>query len=160
MKLCGDVDFSSHEVAASLQGKLITPDGHKAYLCGHRDSDSQHQQFSYLTIIADVRLDNREDLRQTLDAELRHSAPDDTDLVLAAYVKWGEQCGGFLLGEFAFASLLLKKTLPTEMVNYQHSDPRRGLALALFVMVLTALCLGLVVRSLRRRGIKVQTTGL
>lgn len=65
-----------------------------------------------------------------------------------------------VLGEFAFASLLLKTTLPTEMVNYQRSDPRGGLALALFVMVLTALSLGLVVRSLRKRGLAVQTTGL
>lgn len=65
-----------------------------------------------------------------------------------------------VLGEFAFASLLLKRTLPTEMVNYQRGDPRGGLALALFVMVLTAISLGLVVRSLRRRGLNVQTTGL
>lgn len=65
-----------------------------------------------------------------------------------------------VLGEFAFASLLLKTTLPTEMVNYQRSDPRGGLALALFVMVLTALALGLVVRSLRKRGLNVQTTGI
>lgn len=65
-----------------------------------------------------------------------------------------------VLGEFAFASLLLKQTLPTEMVNYQRGDPRSGLALALFVMVLTALSLGLVVRSLRRRGLNIQTTGL
>jgi len=65
-----------------------------------------------------------------------------------------------VLGEFAFASLLLKRTLPTEMVNYQRSDPRGGLALALFVLVLTALSLGLVVRALRRRGLNVQTTGL
>lgn len=65
-----------------------------------------------------------------------------------------------VLGEFAFASLLLKTTLPTQMVTYQRSDPRGGLALALFVLVLTALALGLVVRSLRRRGIHVQTTGI
>jgi putative spermidine/putrescine transport system permease protein len=65
-----------------------------------------------------------------------------------------------VLGEFVFASLLLKRTLPTEMVNYQRGDPRGGLALALFVMVLTALAIGLVVRSLRRRGLNVQTTGL
>ena len=58
------------------------------------------------------------------------------------------------------SSLLLKRTLPTEMVNYQRSDPRGGLALALLVMLLTALALGLVVRSLRRRGLDVQTTGL
>ena len=37
-----------------------------------------------------------------------------------------------VLGEFAFASLLLKDTLPTYMVTYQRSDPRGGLALALF----------------------------
>jgi putative spermidine/putrescine transport system permease protein len=65
-----------------------------------------------------------------------------------------------VLGEFAFASLLLKNTLPTEMVVYQASDPRGGLALALFVMLLSALSLGLVVRSLRRRGLSIQTTGL
>ncbi len=65
-----------------------------------------------------------------------------------------------VLGEFAFASLLLKTTLPTQMVTYERSDPRGGLALALFVMLLTALSLGLVVRSLRRRGLNVQTTGL
>lgn len=65
-----------------------------------------------------------------------------------------------VLGEFAFASLLLKTTLPTQMVTYQRSDPRGGLALALFVLVLTALALGLVVRSLRRRGIQVQATGI
>jgi putative spermidine/putrescine transport system permease protein len=65
-----------------------------------------------------------------------------------------------VLGEFAFASLLLKTTLPTEMVNYQRGDPRGGLALALIVMILTALALGLVVRSLRRRGLTVQTAGI
>ena len=65
-----------------------------------------------------------------------------------------------VLGEFAFASLLLKNTLPTEMVNYQRGDPRGGLALALIVMILTALALGLVVRSLRRRGLTVQTAGI
>ena len=65
-----------------------------------------------------------------------------------------------VLGEFAFASLLLKDTLPTYMVTYQRSDPRGGLALALFVMVFTALSLGMVVRTLRRRGLSLSTTGL
>jgi putative spermidine/putrescine transport system permease protein len=65
-----------------------------------------------------------------------------------------------VLGEFAFASLLLKATLPTEMVTYQGSDPRGGLALALFVMVFTAVILGLVVRSMRRRGLTFQASGV
>jgi putative spermidine/putrescine transport system permease protein len=64
-----------------------------------------------------------------------------------------------VLGEFAFASLLLKSTLPTEMVTYQGSDPRGGLALALFVMVVTAVILGLVVKAMRRQGINFQASG-
>lgn len=65
-----------------------------------------------------------------------------------------------VLGEFAFASLLLKTTLPTEMLNYQRGDPRGGLALALFVLIATTLLLALVVRSLRRRGLAFDSTGL
>ncbi len=65
-----------------------------------------------------------------------------------------------VLGEFAFASLLLKETLPTFLVNFQRSDARAGLALALFVLLLTALAIGVVVRSLRKRGLNVQTTGI
>lgn len=65
-----------------------------------------------------------------------------------------------VLGEFAFASLLLKETLPTFLVNFQRSDARAGLALALFVLILTALAIGVVVRSLRKRGLDVQTTGM
>lgn len=64
-----------------------------------------------------------------------------------------------VLGEFAFASLLLKSTLPTELVTFQQSDPRGGLALALFVMVVTAVVLGLVVKTMRRQGINFQSSG-
>ncbi len=78
----------------------------------------------------------------------------------AALVAAAGLTAAMVLGEFAFASLLLKTTLPTVMVEYQRSDPRGGLALALFVMVLTALALGLVVRTLRRRGMTISTTGM
>lgn len=78
----------------------------------------------------------------------------------AAVVAAGGLTAAMVLGEFAFASLLLKTTLPTVMVDYQRGDPRGGLALALFVMVLTAVALGLVVRTLRRRGMSISTTGL
>jgi putative spermidine/putrescine transport system permease protein len=65
-----------------------------------------------------------------------------------------------VLGEFAFASLLLKNTLPTEMVIYQAKNPRGGLAFAIFIMILTAVAIGLVVRSLRRQGINFNATGI
>lgn len=65
-----------------------------------------------------------------------------------------------VLGEFAFASLLLKQTLPTYLLNYQRQAPQAGMALALALMVLTALALGAVVHALRRRGLGVTTAGI
>jgi ABC-type spermidine/putrescine transport system permease subunit II len=65
-----------------------------------------------------------------------------------------------VLGEFAFASLLLKQTLPTEMLNYQRGDPRGGLALALFVMIATAAILAIGVRALQRKGMNFQASGV
>ena len=58
-----------------------------------------------------------------------------------------------VLGEFTFASLLLKNTLPTYMVVYQGSAARAGIALALLVMVFTCVLLWFVVRLMRRRGL-------
>ncbi len=101
MTLCGEVDFSSVRACAPLVAKLITPGGPKIEFLGRRNS--AHPQFPHLTIRADVRLDNREDLRKKLADELILPAEDDSDLLLAAYAKWGEQCGHFLLGEFSFA---------------------------------------------------------
>lgn len=78
----------------------------------------------------------------------------------AAIVAASALTAAMVLGEFAFASLLLKDTLPTQMVVYQRSDPRGGLALALVVMLLTALALAMVVRLMRRRGMNFQATGI
>lgn len=65
-----------------------------------------------------------------------------------------------VMGEFAFASLLLKQTLPTYLVVIQGSQPRVGFALALVVMLVSALFLGLLVNYLRRRGVKLNATGI
>jgi putative spermidine/putrescine transport system permease protein len=65
-----------------------------------------------------------------------------------------------VLGEFTFAALLLKNTLPTYMVNFQRGEPRAGIALALAVMVLTALLLWFVVRLMRRRGLQTTLGGV
>lgn len=57
-----------------------------------------------LTITADARIDNREELITAL--ELYHLPAEkitDSDLILAAYQKWGKQCPQKLLGDFAFA---------------------------------------------------------
>lgn len=59
---------------------------------------------SELTMVADCRIDNREELAGIFGiaaAELR-DIPDSA-LVLRAYKKWGEECPEHLLGDFAFA---------------------------------------------------------
>jgi asparagine synthase (glutamine-hydrolysing) len=57
-----------------------------------------------LAITADVRLDNRTELISQLD--LRYDSPQtltDSELILAAYERWGQACPEYLLGDFAFA---------------------------------------------------------
>ncbi len=78
----------------------------------------------------------------------------------ASIVAAGGLTAATVLGEFAFASLLLKNTLPTYLVTYQRQAPQAGMALALAVMVLTTLALGLVVQTMRRRGLALATTGI
>ncbi len=69
------------------------------------DFQTRSPAYPHLSITADVALHNRNDLLRALGAEVPKapSAPDDSELLLAAYAKWGEDCANFLLGEFAFA---------------------------------------------------------
>jgi putative spermidine/putrescine transport system permease protein len=68
--------------------------------------------------------------------------------------------GATVLGEFAFASLLLKNTLPTHLVVLQGGEPRAGLALALVVLLASALVIGATVAVLRRRGVSFNAAGI
>lgn len=54
-------------------------------------------------IIADARLDNREELFSLLNFQETSSAICDSQLILTAYKKWGQNCPQYLLGDFAFA---------------------------------------------------------
>ncbi|MEA2563808.1 MAG: hypothetical protein QOH06_5312 [Acidobacteriota bacterium] len=56
-----------------------------------------------LYLWADVRLDNREELIESLGGLFEGNRPGDDELVLAAYLRWGESCPERLLGDFAFA---------------------------------------------------------
>ncbi|MBR2566368.1 MAG: asparagine synthetase B [Paenibacillus sp.] len=63
-----------------------------------------HDEDSRLIITADAILDNREQLADQLQiskAELSTLA--DSQLILRAYQRWGEQVAGYLLGDFVFA---------------------------------------------------------
>ena len=55
-------------------------------------------------ITADARIDNREELIRLLNLEDRSAnGIPDSELIVASYEKWGEQCPEKLLGDFAFA---------------------------------------------------------
>ncbi len=55
------------------------------------------------TITADARLDNREDLIEAVGLCAETRTIGDGELILRAYLKWGEDCPKHLLGDFAFA---------------------------------------------------------
>jgi len=65
-----------------------------------------------------------------------------------------------VLGEFTFAALLLKETLPVYMLNFQNSNIRAGFALGLMVMLATAAVLTVVARVLRKRGQSFSMVGV
>ncbi len=56
-----------------------------------------------LVITADARIDNRDALLQTLNLNVDASGISDSEIILAAYQKWGQDCPKHLLGDFAFA---------------------------------------------------------
>lgn len=57
-----------------------------------------------LAITADARIDNRPELISALAlTDIPPADLSDSDLILAAYEKWGEACPIHLLGDFAFA---------------------------------------------------------
>lgn len=55
------------------------------------------------TITADARIDNREELITALELTAQTRSIGDGELILRAYLQWGEQCPKHMLGDFAFA---------------------------------------------------------
>jgi asparagine synthase (glutamine-hydrolysing) len=76
----------------------------------HSTPESLHETLPFrdetsgLTITADARIDNRD--RLLADIPVRPASGQvitDSQLILRAYMKWGESCSDHLLGDFAFA---------------------------------------------------------
>lgn len=58
-----------------------------------------------LSLVADVRLDNREELAEALAiASATLTGLSDSALLFAAYKNWGADCAEHLIGDFAFAA--------------------------------------------------------
>jgi asparagine synthase (glutamine-hydrolysing) len=72
------------------------------------ESADESQPFSFddqVWIVADARIDDRENLVRKLNAKGRNASLNrpDAELILHAYDVWGEGCVAHLLGDFAFA---------------------------------------------------------
>lgn len=65
-------------------------------------SEKEQQPYSKnnLVVIADARIDNREELSKLLDCEKNIA---DSELISIAHEKWGENCPNYLVGDYAFA---------------------------------------------------------
>jgi asparagine synthase (glutamine-hydrolysing) len=75
-----------------------------------REAAGEHQPLSFdgrVRIVADVRLDAREELCDKINARLDLQPPlaldrPDVEILLRAYEAWGESCVEHLLGDFSF----------------------------------------------------------
>ncbi|UVI31512.1 asparagine synthase-related protein [Paenibacillus spongiae] len=72
-------------------------------------NESIHEQLPYydpnrrLAITADAIIDNRDELFEKLQVEhSRRQGMSDSELILLAYQKWGEESPKYLVGDFAF----------------------------------------------------------
>jgi asparagine synthase (glutamine-hydrolysing) len=74
-----------------------------AVLCSAGREQPLRSPAGDVCLVADVRLDNREELISKLACFLSERAPADSALILAAYLHWGLDCPRHLLGDFAFA---------------------------------------------------------
>ena len=121
--ICGVLNLNGcplgQEVISSMTRALAHrgPDGHGTW-CGSRVSLGQRmlhttpeslrdkqpllRLHSGLTLVADARIDNREELRAALRIA-REPAPTDGELIALAYEHWGPRCAERLIGDFAFA---------------------------------------------------------
>lgn len=73
-----------------------TPEGSAHPMAAHRRSQHIH-------LTADVRIDNREEVLQSLSVDKPSSAISDDAILLAAYKRWGTQLLDKVVGDFAFA---------------------------------------------------------
>ena len=90
-------NWQKQQVFLGCHAQHITPESVKEIL-------PYHDEETGLTITADAILDNRNELCNLLGiSHFYRAGISDSLLILKAYLKWGEECPKYLLGDFAFA---------------------------------------------------------
>ncbi|MDB2282650.1 asparagine synthase (glutamine-hydrolyzing) [Halorubrum ezzemoulense] len=89
----GSGEWYDDRVAVGHQRLASTPES---------QFDDQPHRDDGLVVAGDVRLDNRNELFETLDVDGERGRVPDSHLLLAAYRRWGERCPERLIGSFAF----------------------------------------------------------
>jgi asparagine synthase (glutamine-hydrolysing) len=147
--ICGIVRFDGQPVAErDLERQIKTlahlgPDRTQTWLAGpvglghlmmritREDAlDPQPLRDGALALVADLRLDNREELAGALSiADVTLAAMPDSALLLSAYKEWGADCVEHLIGDFAFAvwdSVARTLTLARDHMGQRHIFYHRG----------------------------------
>ncbi len=131
--IVGIINLDGEPIDPSLLGRMTDfmafrgPDDRQVWIegnvgFGHTmlrttwEAEYEHQPFTLdrqVWIVADARIDDRENLAQKLEIPFRPltgaASPNraglvtDVEFILQAYLKWGEACVEHLLGDFAFA---------------------------------------------------------
>jgi asparagine synthase (glutamine-hydrolysing) len=133
--------------------------GHLMMRITREDSlDAQPLQDTRLSLVADLRLDNREELAAALsiDAAALADMPDSA-LLFAAYKKWDADCVDHLLGDFVFAVWDVQNktlTLARDHMGQRHVFYHQGDKFFAFATEIKGLwALPQVPRTLREAGI-------
>ncbi|MBK6799486.1 MAG: hypothetical protein IPG76_22615 [Acidobacteria bacterium] len=91
MWIDGQVGFVSHHHFTTLEAE--------------REEKQPYSLDGKVRITADARIDGRDELILKLESResIKLSDPTDPELILRAYLAWGESCLDHLIGDFSFA---------------------------------------------------------
>ncbi|MGE0705857.1 MAG: asparagine synthase-related protein, partial [Vicinamibacterales bacterium] len=138
---------AAHRAAAAVR-QAATSSAVAVHLDGGEESGpgaSSPSSDQSLLIVADARIDNRQELAELLGAREIASRGDDTALLLEAYRQWGEAFADRLTGDFAVAlwdgrsqRLLLARDLFALRPLVYRVEPSRILAASEVKQILAA----------------------
>jgi asparagine synthase (glutamine-hydrolysing) len=150
-----DIDRMLNSIAhrgPDAQGKWCAGPVALGHRMLHTTPESIHEHLpliaeaGQLVLTCDARIDNRQELITALNLETSHTVMTDSELILAAYREWGEDCPEKLLGDFVFViwdakrrSLFCARDHIGVKPFYYHHQPGRIFAFASEVKALLAL---------------------